>query len=45
MGETYLKMRDNAKALLAFQRVIREYPDSPFVVPAREFLAFLDHAE
>jgi outer membrane protein assembly factor BamD len=45
MGETYLKMRDNEKALLAFQRVIREYPDSPFVVPAREFLTFLDHAE
>lgn len=41
MGETYLKMRDRAKATAAFQRVLSEYPDSPFAVPATEFLKFL----
>jgi outer membrane protein assembly factor BamD len=42
MGEAYLKMRDRAKAAAAFQRVLAEYPDSPFVAPARRFLKFLD---
>jgi outer membrane protein assembly factor BamD len=41
LGETYLKMRDQPKAKAAFQRVLTEYPDSPFAVPARQFLAFL----
>lgn len=41
MGETYLKMRDKPKAVAAFQRVLREYPDSPFAVPATRFLEFL----
>lgn len=40
LGETYLKMEDRAKAEQAFQRVLEEYPDSAFVVPAREFLDF-----
>ena len=42
MGETYLKMRDSAKAVAAFERVLSEYPASPFAVPAREFLRFLE---
>jgi outer membrane protein assembly factor BamD len=41
MGETYLKMRDKPKAIAAFQRVLSEYPESPFAVPATEFLRFL----
>jgi outer membrane protein assembly factor BamD (BamD/ComL family) len=41
LGETYLKMRDKPKALAAFQRVLSEYPDSPFAVPASQFIAFL----
>jgi len=41
LGETYLKMRDGVKAAAAFQRVLDEYPESPFAVPATEFLKFL----
>jgi hypothetical protein len=41
MGETYLKMRDEPKAVAAFQRVLRDYPESPFAVPATRFLEFL----
>jgi outer membrane protein assembly factor BamD len=41
MGETYLKMRDRPKAVAAFQRVLSDYPDSAFAVPATEFLRFL----
>jgi outer membrane protein assembly factor BamD len=44
LGETYLKMRDRTKALAAFQRVLEEYPDSPFAVPAGEFIEFLGEA-
>jgi outer membrane protein assembly factor BamD len=44
MGETYLKMRDEPKAVAAFQRVLRDYPDSPFAVPATRFLEFLGKA-
>lgn len=44
MGETYLKMRDKPKAVAAFQRVLRDYPDSPFAVPATRFLELLAEA-
>jgi outer membrane protein assembly factor BamD len=44
LGETYLKMRDRTKALAAFQRVLADYPDSPFAVPASEFIEFLGGA-
>ena len=44
LGETYLKMRDRPKAMAAFQRVLSDYPDSPFAVPASEFIAFLGGA-
>ena len=39
LGETYLKMKDQAQAQAAFERVLRDYPESPFAVPARQFLA------
>lgn len=42
MGETYLKMKDQAQAQAAFERVLRDYPDSPFAVPARQFMARLE---
>jgi outer membrane protein assembly factor BamD len=45
LGETYLKMRDREKAVAAFRRVLSEYPESPFAVPAREFLKFLGEKE
>jgi outer membrane protein assembly factor BamD len=45
MGETYLKMKDNANAIVAFHRVLADYPDSPFVVPAQAFLKFLDQGK
>jgi outer membrane protein assembly factor BamD len=41
MGETYLKMRDREKAIATFQRVLSDYPESAFAVPAIEFLKFL----
>ncbi|HEU4581550.1 MAG TPA: outer membrane protein assembly factor BamD [Polyangiaceae bacterium] len=42
MGETYLKMKDQKQAAAAFERVLKEYPASPFAVPARRFLARLE---
>lgn len=39
LGEVYLKKHDPAKARAAFQKVLGQYPDSPFVLPARRFLA------
>ncbi len=45
MGETYLKMRDRAKATAAFKRVLSDYPESPFAVPATEFLKFLEREQ
>lgn len=42
LGETFLKMKDRPKAVAAFQRLLVEYPTSPFAVPAREFLDFLE---
>jgi outer membrane protein assembly factor BamD len=41
LGETYLKMHEHQHARDAFARVLREYPDSAFVVPARAFLTRL----
>jgi len=42
LGETYLKMKDKPRATEAFQRVLKDYPQSPFAVPAQAFLGFLD---
>ena len=41
LGETYLKLHSNKKARAAFQHVLQRYPDSPFVIPARNFLSYL----
>jgi outer membrane protein assembly factor BamD len=41
LGETYMKQKERAKARAVFQRVLKEYPASPFVEPARRFLAVL----
>ena len=33
-----LKLKERKKARAVFQHVIAQYPDSPFTLPAREFL-------
>lgn len=42
LGETYLKMKERGKARAAFRRVVTHYRDSPFVVPAQNFLTFMN---
>jgi outer membrane protein assembly factor BamD len=42
LGETYLRMDQHEKARTIFVRVVRDHPDSPFTVSARNFLARLD---
>jgi outer membrane protein assembly factor BamD len=39
LGETYLKMKHRDKARSVFRHVLANYPDSPFTIPARHFLA------
>jgi outer membrane protein assembly factor BamD len=41
LGETYMKQKQREKARAVFQRVLKEYPASPFVEPAKRFLAVL----
>jgi outer membrane protein assembly factor BamD len=41
LGETYLKMHKNQDARDTFERVLHEYPESAFAVPARGFLGRL----
>jgi len=41
LGETYMKQKQREKARAVFQRVLKEYPASPFVDPARRFLVVL----
>jgi outer membrane protein assembly factor BamD len=41
LGETYMKQKQREKARTVFQRVLKEYPASPFAEPARRFLAVL----
>jgi outer membrane protein assembly factor BamD len=38
LGETYLRMKEPKKARAAFERVVHEYPATPFIVPAKNFL-------
>lgn len=38
LGETYLKMKKQAEAKEAFSEVLEKHPESPFAVPARNFL-------
>ena len=42
LGEVRMKEKERKKAREAFQKVIADYPASPFVEPARRFLALLD---
>ena len=41
LGETYMKQKQREKARAIFQRVLKEFPASPFVEPARRFLVVL----
>lgn len=41
LGEIYMKQKQKQKAHATFQRVIGQYPSSPFVDAARRFLAVL----
>lgn len=45
LGETYLKMKRPKEARTVFTKVLRAYPESAFVVPARKFLARMGAAE
>jgi outer membrane protein assembly factor BamD len=42
LGEVRMKEKERKKAREAFQKVLSDYPASPFVLPARRFLAVLD---
>lgn len=41
LGETYLKMKQLPEAREAFEAVTRDYPQSPLVVQARNYLTFM----
>jgi outer membrane protein assembly factor BamD len=41
LGETYLKLKQRDKARAVFRHVLLKYPDSPFTLAARRFLAKL----
>ncbi len=41
LGETYLKMKRSPDAKDAFEAIVRDYPESPIVVQAKNYLAFL----
>lgn len=44
LGETHLMMKQPRRARRAFDRVLREHPESAFVLPARRYLARLGPA-
>ncbi len=41
LGETYLKMRKVGEAREAFEAIVRDYPESPIVVQAKNYLGFM----
>lgn len=43
LGEVRMKEKQRYKARQAFEKVISDYPSSPFVLPARRFLALLEN--
>jgi outer membrane protein assembly factor BamD len=45
LGETYLKKKDPDKARLTFELVLAKFPESAFVVPAKNFLARMGGAQ
>lgn len=44
LAETYMKMKKRRKARVVLEEMLSKYPDSPFGVPAREFLRLLGPA-
>ena len=44
LGETYMKQKEREKARIVLERVLKDYPASPFVEAARRFLAVLGPA-
>lgn len=44
LGETYMKSKEREKARVVLERVLKQYPASPFIEPARRFLAVLGPA-
>jgi outer membrane protein assembly factor BamD len=44
LAETYMKQKEREKARAVLERVLKEYPASPFVEAARRFLAVLGTA-
>jgi len=44
LGETYMKQKEREKARVVLERVLRDYPASPFVEAARRFLLVLGPA-
>lgn len=42
LGETYLKLKKRDEARATFTAVLTRYPDSAFIVPAKNFLSLLD---
>ena len=41
LGETYMKMKHRRKARAVLEQMLALYPDSPFVLPAKNFLKLL----
>lgn len=41
LGETYLKMKRSPDAKDAFEAIVRDYPESPIVVQAKNYLGFI----
>ncbi len=44
LGETYLKMRKSTEAREAFDAIVRDYPESPLLIQAKNYLAFMGGA-
>jgi outer membrane protein assembly factor BamD len=44
LGETYLKMRKSTEAREAFEAIVRDYPESPLLIQAKNYLAFIGGA-
>lgn len=45
LGETYLKMKKRDEATVAFNTVVERYPESAFIVPAKNFLAYIEQKQ
>ena len=43
LGEVRMKEKERQKARQAFEKVLSDYPSSPFVEPAKRFLALLEN--